>query len=266
MLTVYPFHRCGSQIAYCDEIDSQDGQVLFVMRVERAASAALALDLEAITLRPSCSGAGNPSMNTQQSLREERANTWSAAFGMLGSIAFALILLWRGDASAGQWIFATALLGLFLTSTIYHGLASERAKEVARILDHCAIFVLIAGTYTPFALGPLRDHGGLMLFTLEWLLTLIGVLFVLCGGLNRLRASNALYIGMGWMGLFFTTGFLTNVSPIGNGLILAGGLIYTAGVGFYSARGWRYSHLVWHLFVIAGSTCHAVAVYAYSGR
>jgi len=203
-------------------------------------------------------------VNAQTPL-EERANTWSAAFGMAGAFCFALALLWRGDATGGQWIFAVALFVLFLTSTVYHGLGSERAKEVARILDHTAIFALIAGTYTPFALGPLRAHGGILLFALEWLLALIGLGFVLCGGLDRTRISNALYIGMGWIGLFFVSGFLSNVAPIGNGLIFAGGAIYTSGVGFYSVKRLRYSHLIWHLFVLAGSACHAVAVYGYSG-
>ena len=132
---------------------------------------------------------------------------------MTGSFGFALALLWRGDATLGQWIFAVALFALFFISTIYHGLVSERAKEVARALDHIAIFALIAGTYTPFALGPLRAHGGILLFALEWLLTLIGLAFVLCGGLNRIRVSNALYIGMGWTGLFFVSGFLSSVAP-----------------------------------------------------
>jgi hemolysin III len=203
-------------------------------------------------------------VNAQTPL-EERANTWSAAFGMAGAFVFALALLWRGDAGAGQWIFAGALFALFLISTVYHGLISERVKEVARILDHAAIFTLIAGTYTPFALGPLRAHGGILLFALEWLLALTGLGFVLCGGLDRTRVSNALYIGMGWVGLFFVSGFISNVAPMGNGLIFAGGVIYTSGVVFYSARRLCYSHFIWHLFVLAGSACHAVAVFKYSG-
>ncbi len=184
---------------------------------------------------------------------------------MMAAFGFALALLWRGDATAGQWIFAAALFVMFLTSTVYHSLVSERAKEVARVLDHIAIFALIAGTYTPFALGPLRAHGGIFLFALEWLLALTGVGFVLCGGLDRTRISNALYIGMGWVGLFFVSGFLRSVTPAANGLIVAGGVIYTSGVWFYSAKRLPYSHFVWHLFVLAGSACHAVAVYGFSG-
>ena len=233
------------------------------MKPRPAASAAMALS-PALTLKSAPGSPANLCVSAQTPL-EERANTWSAAFGMMAAFGFALALLWRGDSTAGQWIFAAALFVLFLTSTVYHGLVSERTKEVARILDHIAIFTLIAGTYTPFALGPLRAHGGILLFALERLLTLTGVGFVLCGGLDRTRVSNALYIGMGWVGLFFVSGFLCSVAPIGNGLIVAGGVIYTSGVWFYSARRLRYSHFLWHLFVLAGSACHAAAVYGYSG-
>ena len=200
-----------------------------------------------------------------QSDLEERANTWTSALGIAGAGGFALALWWRGDATVGQWTFAASLLILFLTSTAYHGLSGEPAKGVARFLDHVAIFVLIAATYTPFALGPLRTHGGILLFALEWLLALIGLCFVLCGGYDSVRISNALYIGMGWLGLFFIADFINTVPLAGIGLILAGGVFYTAGVAFYSAKKLRFSHLVWHLFVLAGAICHAVAVYAYSG-
>ena len=203
-------------------------------------------------------------MRSQTAL-EELANTWSAALGVAGACAFALVLLWHGDATIGQWIFAAAVLILFLTSTAYHGLIAEPAKELARLFDHVAIFALIAATYTPFALGPLRPHGGILLFALEWLLALIGLCFVLCGGNDSVRISNALYIGMGWLGLFFIADFINTVPLAGIGLILAGGVFYTAGVAFYSAKKLRFSHLVWHLFVLAGAICHAVAVYAYSG-
>ena len=226
-------------------------------------SAAVALRPSALNMTP---GLRDP-QTALESVRTrvgERANTWSAAIGLAGAFGFALALLWHG-ATAGQWTFAVALLLLFLSSTAYHGLVAERAKEIARTIDHVAIFVLIAGTYTPFALGPLRADGGIVLFALEWLLALVGLGFVLCGGHDRARVSSALYIGMGWLGLFFFSAFLSNVAPIGIGLILVGGVFYTAGVAFYSARQMRNSHLIWHLFVLAGSICHALAVYGYSG-
>ena len=234
------------------------------MQARPAVSAAIALSPATLALKPALGSSASLGANAQTAL-EERANTWSAGFGIVAALGFALALLWRGDVTAGQWIFAAALFVMFLTSTAYHCLVSERAKEVARILDHIAIFGLIAATYTPFALGPLRAHGGIWLFALEWLLTLTGVGFVLCGGLDRTRISNALYIGMGWVGLFFVSGFLGSVAPAGIALIVAGGILYTAGVWFYSAKRIPYSHFAWHLFVLAGAACHAVAVYGYSG-
>ena len=233
------------------------------MKAPSVVSAAVALSPPALNPTPVVCEPSATLVNVQSPL-EERVNTWSAAFGFAGAFGFAMALAWRG-ADAGQWTFAVALSLLFLSSTAYHGLVAERAKEFARTFDHVAIFILIAATYTPFALGPLRGHGGILLFGLEWLLALIGLCFVLCGGHDRTRISNALYIAMGWLGLFFISGFIDNVPPIGNALILTGGVFYTAGVAFYSARGLRFSHLVWHLFVLAGAICHAVAVYRYSG-
>jgi hemolysin III len=216
-----------------------------------------------VVSRPELRGAADRAIAAQTQF-EERANTYSAACGAAGACGFVLALVWHGGATVGQWVFAIAALAAFLTSTVYHALMAEPAKEVARILDHIAIFVLIAATYTPFALGPLRTHGGIVLFSLEWLFALTGLCFVLRGGHDRTRLSNALYIGMGWLGLFFISAFIDNIPPIGNGLILAGGLFYTAGVAFYRKQ-LRFSHLVWHLFVLAGAICHGLAVYGYSG-
>ena len=256
------FHLARCALAYGGDVHLKQGR-LFVMKEQSVIPAAIALppaplDLTAEFCRP------QHALPAQSDL-EERANTWSSALGIAGAVGFALALWWRGDATVGQWTFAASLLILFLTSTAYHGLSGEPAKGVARFLDHVAIFVLIAATYTPFALGPLRTHGGVLLFALEWLLALIGLCFVLCGGNDSVRISNALYIGMGWLGLFFIADFINTVPLAGIGLILAGGVFYTAGVAFYSAKKLRFSHLVWHLFVLAGAICHAVAVYAYSG-
>jgi predicted membrane channel-forming protein YqfA (hemolysin III family) len=187
---------CRCAIAYGGEIHSQK-YAMSSLRTRPVVPAAIERRRSAI---PSAEfpGFGYRSVATQTP-SEELANTSSAALGLAGAFGFALALLWRGDATVGQWVFAVALLILFLISTAYHGLIGEPAKEVARILDHVAIFVLIAATYTPFALGPLRAHGGILLFALEWLLALIGLCFVLCGGHDSVRISNALYIGMGWL-------------------------------------------------------------------
>ena len=257
-----PFHlsRCG--LPYAGAIHSGKDPAMSPMRARPLVPATIGL-LSSIGSPTELHNRESRSIGSQTPF-EELANTWSAGLGVAGACGFALALLWHGDATIGQWTFAVAVLLLFLTSTLYHGLIAEPAKELARTLDHVAIFGLIAATYTPFALGPLYTHGGIVLFALEWVLALSGLCFVLCGGHDSRWVSNALYIGMGWLGLFFISDFIKYIPATGNWLILAGGVFYTAGVAFYSTRKLRFSHLVWHLFVLAGAICHAVAVYAYA--
>jgi hemolysin III len=194
---------------------------------------------------------------------EERANAWSAAAGLAGALTFLVLLVLARPVSPGQIVFALALLALFFASTVYHVLPHGPLKRIARVLDHAAIFVLIAGTYTPFAAGPLRHAGGGWLLLIEWTMAALGVGFVLLGGMNFRRLSNALYIAMGWAGLMFLPDFLRHVGAHAMAWIVAGGVVYTAGVVFYSARSWRYSHFAWHLFVLVGAACHAYAVAMY---
>lgn len=258
-----PFHLSPCEIPYAGAIRSREDDVMSPLRPPPDLHATIELS-SCIDSRVDPDACGSH-LTRAQTPPEELANTASAALGVAGACGFALALLWHGDATIGQWIFAGAVLILFLTSTAYHALTAESAKELARMLDHVAIFVLIAATYTPFALGPLYTHGGILLFGLEWVMALIGLCFVLCRGHDSLWVSNALYILMGWLGLLFISDFIDYVAAAGNWFILAGGVFYTAGVAFYSARELRFSHLVWHLFVLAGAICHALAVYAYSG-
>jgi hemolysin III len=150
-------------------------------------------------------------------------------------------------------VFAASVVLLYLTSTLYHALARDRAKRVFQIIDHCAIYLLIAGTYTPFTLGVLRGAWGWTLFGLVWGMAVLGILLKGTLGTRHPRLSVALYLGMGRLPL---PGFL---------LIAAGGLAYTAGVAFYAASHRRYSHFIWHLFVIMGTVLHYFAVLWYSG-
>lgn len=196
---------------------------------------------------------------------EERANAWSAALGLAGALAFLVLLVLARPVSPGQLVFALALLALFLASTIYHALPHGPLKHSARVLDHAAIFVLIAGTYTPFAAGPLRHSGGGWLLAIEWTFAAAGIAFVLFGGMNLRWFSNGLYIVMGWAGLAFLPDFLRHIEPRAMTWLVTGGVVYTAGVVFYSARGWRYSHFAWHLFVLGGAACHAYAVAMFCG-
>jgi len=201
---------------------------------------------------------------------EEVANTVSAGAGLvvsLGVSPFLLLTAWR---SAQPWavvstaIFLASVLALFLTSTIYHALAPGRAKRIVRILDHSAIFVLIAGTYTPFALGPLAANGGVMLVIIEWTMAALGIAFKFAGGIRYKRLSNLMYLCMGWLGLLWIRPFIENATWQGFLWVLAGGVAYTAGILFYAAKNKTYMHFIWHLFVFAGSLCHTVAVWRYA--
>ena len=164
---------------------------------------------------------------------------------------------------ARRWEIVAGLLSLLtvaVTSTAYHAAPAGRWKQALRIADHVAIYALIAGTYSPFALGPLRGHGGGWLFLAEWALTLGGVVFVLKGGMDRRRWSNAFYLVMGWLGILVMPQFLAHVPHASLVWLLIGGLTYSFGVIFYSAKRLPFGHFVWHLFVIGGATCHFLAV------
>ena len=204
-----------------------------------------------------------------QSVGEEIANAVSHGAGflaILGASPFLLAAAWRHGAVGpilGAALFAGSAALLYLASTLYHAMPARR-KGFFRMLDHLAIFFLIAGTYTPFALGPLRGAFGWTIFALVWLLALAGVLFEVFARFRFPYLSTAMYIGMGWLAVFIIRPLASHL-PVG-GLIwlVAGGLAYTAGVLFYHWERMRYSHLVWHLFVLAGTGCHFVAVMSYA--
>ena len=203
-----------------------------------------------------------------QSLGEEIANSISHGTGFLAALIGLPILvlgaLPRGSAAAvAAGVFAGTMALLYLTSTLYHALAPNRAKRLFRVLDHGAIYLLIAGTYTPFTLGVLRGPLGWTLFGLIWTLAVIGIVLKSVGGVRHPRLSTALYLGMGWLILAAARPLWQAMPAWGLFWLAVGGLCYTAGVGFYAAR-MRYAHFVWHLFVLAGSACHFVAVLRYA--
>ncbi len=205
-----------------------------------------------------------------QSVGEEIANSLSHGVGLLAAVVFAPVLVaaavQRGDAAqiVGASIFGAAMVLVYLTSTLYHALPSSRAKRVLRVLDHGAIFLLIAGTYTPFTLGVLRGPWGWTLFGLVWGLAVAGVALKAVAGVRHPKVSTYLYLAMGWLGLIAMKPLWLNVPTSGLLWLLAGGIAYTVGVAFYTSKQVRYSHFVWHLFVIAGTTCHSVAVLLYA--
>lgn len=207
---------------------------------------------------------GTPS---DYSAAEDRANVISAALPLVATLVylpFLFAISQARDTLAGAIVFGAALLLMYLTSTLYHALPVSRARDMARVIDHSAIFILIAGTYTPFTLGPLWEHNGLALLIAEWVLVVVGIIFKVCGGVRYRRISTGIYAGMGWLGIFWLPAFIASVTWSGFGWILAGGLFYTGGLYFYAQKGKPHTHLIWHLFVFAGSCCHAFAVWRYA--
>jgi hemolysin III len=198
---------------------------------------------------------------------EELAHCATHGLGVLASLAGIAWLLATAVANgAGPWratggvVFGASALLLFTTSVLYHGTTSARLRPRLRLLDHSAIYVLIAGTYTPFALGVLGGAWGWTLFGLVWGLALAGIAAKLTLGFRFPLASTLLYLAMGWIGVVAARPLMQSLTPAELTWIVAGGLVYTAGVPFYLWKKRPYAHAVWHLFVLGGVACHFVAV------
>ncbi len=164
----------------------------------------------------------------------------------------------------GASVFASTMVLLYLMSTLFHALPTCRAKRVFQILDHSAIYFLIAGTYTPFTLGVLRGDWGWTLFGLVWGLAVVGTVLKALGGVRYTTASTWMYLVMGWLVLIAAKTVWTLVPAWGLFWLVAGGVAYTAGAVFFMAERIRYFHFVWHLFVVAGTACHFIAVLWYA--
>jgi len=197
---------------------------------------------------------------------EEIANSVSHGVGLLAAVAAAPVLVFSAVHSGGAArivgasVFAVTMVLLYLTSTLYHALPRNRAKRVFQVLDHAAIFLMIAGTYTPFTFGVLRGTWGWTLFGLVWGLALAGVVLTAAGGARYPKLRVGLYLAMGWLILVAVKPLWLRMPSWGLFWLFAGGIAYTAGVAFYAAKRVCYSHFVWHLFVIAGTACHFIAV------
>jgi hemolysin III len=164
----------------------------------------------------------------------------------------------------GASVFATTMVLVYLTSTLYHALPRNRAKRVFQILDHSAIFLLIAGTYTPFTLGVLQGAWGWTLLALVWSLAVIGVVLTAVSRVRYPTLSTLVYLVMGWLFAVGVKPLWTHMAPWGLFWLGAGGVAYTGGIVFFAADRIRFGHLIWHLFVIAGTACHYIAVLRYA--
>jgi hemolysin III len=157
-------------------------------------------------------------------------------------------------------VFCSTLVLLYTASTLYHAFPMSTAKQRLRVCDHCAIYVLIAGTYTPFTLIGLRGAIGWWLFGIVWALAAIGMTLKLFFTGKYELASTLAYVGMGWLAIFAIRPMLDRIPTPSLVWLLCGGIAYTSGVLFYRQKQLRYAHAVWHLFVLAGSACHFMAV------
>jgi hemolysin III len=206
-----------------------------------------------------------------QSRGEEIANSISHGLACLLAVAS---VPWLISATAGRGgpanvvgasVFAGTMVLLYLVSTLYHALPAGKAKRVFMRLDHGFIYLFIAGTYTPFTLGALGGGWGWSLFGIVWSLALVGVVLKACNWLSQPWLSTGLYLAMGWLVLIAAVPMMQRVQAAGIWWLVAGGMAYTLGVVFYLLDSRvRYAHFIWHLFVMAGTACHFVAVFRYA--
>ncbi|HMS02709.1 MAG TPA: hemolysin III family protein [Gemmatimonadaceae bacterium] len=202
---------------------------------------------------------------------EELANTITHGIGLVlalvGLPVLVLSSLSRGDALlvAGMSVFGAALVAVYASSTLYHAVKPSRTKQVLQVIDHVAIYLLIAGTYTPFALGVLRGALGWTLLGAIWTLAALGIVFKVAVRTRFPRLSTFFYVAMGWSAIVAIKPLSERMESAGFWLLVGGGLLYTIGVAFYVRPRPRYMHAVWHGFVMAGSACHFVAVWRYAG-
>lgn len=207
--------------------------------------------------------------DTSQTALEEVFNSVTCGIGACLSIAGLVVLVVSASPGGDAWrmtcasMYGASLVLLFLVSTLYHSIPSRKAKRVFKILDHCMIYVLIAGTYMPFALVTLRGPWGWSLLGAVWGLALFGMVFKVFF-VSRFRGLSAvIYLLMGWLVVIALRPLLQHLPLGGIGWLLAGGAIYSSGLLFYAWRTLPFHHTIWHLFVLMGGACHFVAVLRY---
>lgn len=203
------------------------------------------------------------------SFGEELTNALTHGFGVVLSVAALATLVAAATAHGSAWtmasavVFGSALVLMYTASTLFHSMPVLKARRALRVVDHCLIYVLIAGTYTPLALVTLHGAWGWTLFGLAWGMTALGVGFKLMYTGRFARLSVWLYLLMGWSGVVVIVPLAHNLPTAGFWWLLAGGLCYSVGVVFFALGQIRYYHAIWHLFVLAGSACHYILVLRY---
>ncbi len=206
---------------------------------------------------------------TVYSIKEEIAHSVTHGIGVLMSVIGLATLVVYSSMYGDAWhivsssIYGVTLIALYTSSTLYHIVTIPELKKVLQRLDHAAIFLLIAGTYTPFTLVNLRGGWGWSLFGMVWSIAIAGMIMELIVKKRYKRISIGLYLGLGWLVMIAIEPMLANVAPGGLVLLLVGGLCYSLGVIFYVWKTLVYHHAIWHLFVLAGSAFHFFAVLLY---
>ncbi|MBA4138412.1 MAG: hemolysin D [Opitutus sp.] len=200
---------------------------------------------------------------------EEAANRLTHGFGALLSLAGLVLMVVYSALHGDAWIVtSTAIYGaslviLYSASTLYHSVTSERWRRLCQKLDHAAIYLLIAGTYTPFTLGPLRGSWGWTLFGIVWGLAVVGVVLKLFFAGKFDVVSTLAYLAMGWLVIIALKPLIAALPPGALWLLVSGGLCYSLGTIFYLWEKLPFNHAVWHVWVLAGSVCHWVAIFGY---
>lgn len=205
-------------------------------------------------------------MTLRQDRSVELANVLTHGVGFVASVMVLPVLVVLAARGGDPFeivsaaIFGTTLVILYLASTLFHASEHPRIRRGLEIFDHCAIYLLIAGTYTPFTLGTLRGGWGWALFGVVWGMAVLGVVFKLFFTGRFRLFSTLVYLAMGWLCVIAAAPFLERLHPLALAWLVAGGVAYTVGTPFYQTERFRYSHAVWHGFVLLGSACHVVAV------
>lgn len=214
-----------------------------------------------------------PLMEKGYSLAEEIANSISHGVGLVfGIVGLVLLLIQAVDANANVMaitsysLYGGSMILLFLASTLYHAIPPANAKRWLKKFDHCAIYLLIAGTYTPFLLVGLDSPLARTLMIVIWGLALLGILFKLTIAHRFKVLSLVTYLAMGWLSLIVIYELTEKLALGGVTLLAAGGIVYSLGVIFYVCKRIPYNHAIWHGFVLGGSVCHFLAIYLYVGQ
>ncbi|MCG9554950.1 hemolysin III family protein [Vibrio sp. Isolate31] len=201
---------------------------------------------------------------------EERANAITHGLGvLLGVVGLILLLIRAFDHQAdtltiaSMAVYGSSIILLFLASTLYHSITTEKTKRLLKTLDHCAIYLLIAGSYTPFLLVSLRTPLAMGLMAVIWGIALVGIIMKIAFVYRFKRLSLVTYLAMGWLSLIVVYQLAMNIEMGGLVLLALGGVIYSLGVIFYVAKRIPYNHAIWHLFVLAGCACHFFSIYLY---